>query len=71
MENIFFQKIHLYLKVKDSYRHPDALIDEEALQKNWNTMYELGFIKQRLNVKDYVDMSFIREAKRRIQARVR
>lgn len=51
---------------KDYYRDPDARVDVAALQSNVDMMRKLGFLKRDLDVKPYVDMSFIEEAKKRL-----
>lgn len=50
---------------QDNYRDPDGLIDVAILQKNIDVQYELGFLKNKINAKPYVDMSFIEEAAKR------
>jgi hypothetical protein len=40
-------------------------VDVEALQKNVDVQRELGFLKEPLNVKSYVDMSLVEEAGKR------
>ena len=53
-------------KGTDYYHDPDGLINEEALQNNINVMHELGYLKRRLKVKGYIDMSYIKGAKSRL-----
>ncbi len=55
-------------KGTDYYHDPDGLIHEKALQNNINIMRELGYLKRDLNVKGYVDMSYMKEAARRLGA---
>jgi sulfonate transport system substrate-binding protein len=50
---------------QDYYRDPNATVDVDALQNNVDVQHELGFLKEPLNVKSYVDMSLIKEAGRR------
>ena len=50
---------------QDYYRDPNAIVDVEALQKNVDVQRELGFLKEPLNVKSYVDMSLVEEAGKR------
>jgi hypothetical protein len=43
------------------------MVDVDALQKNVDVQHELGFLKEPLNVKSYVDMSLIEEAGKRMK----
>ncbi len=52
---------------KDYYRDPQARIDVAALQKNIDVQRELGFLKNKIDVKQYVDMSLAEEAGRRVK----
>jgi sulfonate transport system substrate-binding protein len=52
---------------KDYYRDPNGMPDLEALQRNVNTVAELGFIKSSVNVKDYADLSIVQEAAKRLK----
>jgi NitT/TauT family transport system substrate-binding protein len=56
---------YAYTKI-DFYRSPTATPDIVALQRNIDLMQELGIIKQKLDVKPYVDLSYLNEAKRRL-----
>ncbi len=56
----------LYSK-KDYYRDPDLKPDLVALQRNIDTTQELGFIKSKLDVKKYSDLSLIEEAAKRLK----
>lgn len=47
---------------EDVYRDPDARPDVEALQRNLDAMQELGFIRSRIDVAKYTDLSFINAA---------
>ena len=38
----------------------------EALRKNIALQHELGFLKQKINVDDYVDMSLVKAAGKRL-----
>jgi NitT/TauT family transport system substrate-binding protein len=59
-----------YFMTKDDfYRDPDARPDIAATQKNIDTMRELGFIKTRIDVAKYTDMSFIDEAVKRLDGK--
>jgi sulfonate transport system substrate-binding protein len=52
---------------QDYYRDPNAIVDIEALQKNIDVQHELGFLREPLNVKGYVDMSLVEEAGKRMK----
>ncbi|HEY3917055.1 MAG TPA: ABC transporter substrate-binding protein [Stellaceae bacterium] len=51
---------------QDQYRSPDALPDVAALQRNIDTLYKLGLLKQRLDMAPHIDLSLVREAASRI-----
>ncbi len=51
---------------KDFYRNPTATPNIEALQKNIDLMQDLGVIKQKVDVKPYVDLSYLNAAKQRL-----
>jgi sulfonate transport system substrate-binding protein len=53
---------------KDYYRDPNALPDLAALQKNVDLQHQLGFIRRTIDVKQYADLSLIKEAARRLAA---
>lgn len=55
-----------FLTSKDYYRDPMGEVDVAALQKNWNLLNSLGLIKHNRQASDYVDLSYIREAQRRL-----
>jgi NitT/TauT family transport system substrate-binding protein len=52
---------------KDYYRNPNGLPDLEALQRNVDTVAELGFIKKSVKVADYADLSIVKEAAARLK----
>ena len=56
----------LYSK-KDYYRDPDMMPDLAALQRNVDTVAELGFIKSKLDVKAHSDLGLITEAAKRLK----
>jgi len=57
-----------YLYTKDDFYHdPDARPNLAAMQNDMETQVKLGFLKQDLDVKQYVDLSFIDEAARRLK----
>lgn len=51
----------------DSYRDPDMLPDLDALQRNVDMTRDLGFVKSRLDVKAYTDLSIVQEAAKRLK----
>lgn len=53
---------------KDMYRHPDGIPDLETLQKNIDQMVEIGLLDKTVDVAKYVDLSFVKEAKKRLEA---
>jgi NitT/TauT family transport system substrate-binding protein len=55
-----------FVKEKDYYRNPDALPDVEALQKDMRLMHEYGMVSQVVDVKRYVDLSWIEGALKRV-----
>lgn len=52
---------------EDFYRDPNGLPNVKALQTDVNAAETLGVIKQRLDVSKYLDLSYMREAARRLQ----
>jgi sulfonate transport system substrate-binding protein len=56
----------LFTAARDYYRDPDALPDLAALQANLDTQRELGFLKNRVEVARYSDLSIVREAASRL-----
>ncbi len=51
---------------EDVYRDPSARPDTAALQSNLDAMYELGFVKTKLDVAKHADLSFIDAAIKRV-----
>jgi NitT/TauT family transport system substrate-binding protein len=51
----------------DYYRDPKGQVDVAALQRNVDVQHDLGFLKNPLDVKPYVDMSLVDEAAKRLQ----
>jgi NitT/TauT family transport system substrate-binding protein len=51
---------------KDYYRDPRGLPDLDALQSNVDLQQQLGFLKNKLAVKTYVDLSLVQEAAKRL-----
>lgn len=52
---------------QDHYRDPNGKPNLEALQANMDVQKELGFLKSRLDVKKYADLSLIEEAASRLK----
>jgi sulfonate transport system substrate-binding protein len=51
----------------DLYRDPDMLPDLEALQRSIDIQQELGFLKAKMDVKSYADLSYVKEGAKRIK----
>jgi NitT/TauT family transport system substrate-binding protein len=51
----------------DYYRNPNGEPDIEALQKSIDLQVQYGFLKQRVEIKNYVDMSMMQEAVKRLK----
>ena len=49
---------------QDYYRNPDMLPNLDALQSNIDMTHDLGFIKAKLDVRKYTDLSLVHEAGR-------
>lgn len=43
------------------------VVDTAALQSNFDALRSLGFLKERVDVAKYVDMSYIKEAGARLK----
>ncbi len=52
---------------KDCYHDPDMLPNLAALQKNVDLTQELGFVKGKVDVKAYADLSIVQEAAKRLK----
>jgi NitT/TauT family transport system substrate-binding protein len=52
---------------KDNYRDPNLMPDLAALQKNVDTTRELGFVKNKIDVKKHSDLSVLAEATKRLK----
>ena len=52
---------------KDYYRDPELKLDIPAFQSNLDVQRDLGFFKSKIDVKKYVDTSYIEEARKRLQ----
>lgn len=51
---------------RDEYRSPDLLPDVDALQRNVDLLWQLGFLKSRLDMASHIDLSLVREAAARL-----
>src|SRR5471030_664515 len=52
---------------QDTYRDPNLIPNVEALQRNVDTTQDLGFVKKRIDIKKYVDLSLAQEAAKRLK----
>ena len=52
---------------KDYYRDPDMMPDLVALQRNVDTVADLGIFRSHLDVKKHSDLSLIEEATKRLK----
>jgi NitT/TauT family transport system substrate-binding protein len=52
---------------KDCYHDPDMMPNLDALQRNVDMTRDLGFVKAKLDVKDYTDLSMMKEAAQRLK----
>jgi NitT/TauT family transport system substrate-binding protein len=52
---------------QDYYRDADMMPDLDALQRNVNTVADLGFFKSSFDVKQYADLSIVQEAAKRLK----
>lgn len=52
---------------QDNYRDPNMLPDLEALQHNVDTVRDLGFVKKKIDIKKYADLSLVKEAAKRLK----
>lgn len=50
----------------DYYRDPNMLPNLRALQANIDLQHEVGFLKEPLDIKNYVDLSLVKEAAQRL-----
>jgi NitT/TauT family transport system substrate-binding protein len=51
----------------DTYRDPNLLPNVEALQRNVDMTEDLGFVKKKIDIKKYVDVSLAQEAAKRLK----
>jgi NitT/TauT family transport system substrate-binding protein len=52
---------------QDTYRDPNLIPNLEALQRNVDTTRELGFVKKKININDYADLTLVKEAAKRLK----
>ena len=52
---------------QDTYRDPNLLPNLEALQRNVDTTRDLGFVKKKIDIKQYSDLSLAQEAAKRLK----
>jgi len=52
---------------KDNYRDPNMLPDLATLQRNVDTVRDLGFIKDRVDIASHADLSLVQEAAKRLK----
>jgi sulfonate transport system substrate-binding protein len=50
---------------KDLYRDPDMIPNIEALQRSIDVQKDLGFLKARLDISPYADLSYVKEGAKR------
>jgi sulfonate transport system substrate-binding protein len=51
----------------DDYRDPNMVPNLEALQRNADVMQDLGFVKQKVDIKAHSDLSLVEEAAKRLK----
>jgi len=51
----------------DDYRDPDMVPNLEALQRNADVMKDLGFVKQKVDIRAHADLSLVEEAGKRLK----
>ena len=47
---------------QDAYRDPNLMPNLEALQKNIDATQKLGFVKKKIDIKQYADLSLVKDA---------
>ncbi|MGH9807723.1 MAG: hypothetical protein ACRD9W_10770, partial [Terriglobia bacterium] len=52
---------------KDNYRDPNLMPNLDALQKNVDTVRELGLVKSHVDIKKHADLSLVTEAAQRLK----
>ena len=51
----------------DTYRDPNLIPNLEALQRNIDTTRDLGFVKKKIDINKYADLSLVRDAAKRLK----
>ena len=51
----------------DTYRDPNLVPNLEALQRNVDTTRDLGFVKKKIDITKYADLSLVKEAAKRLK----
>ena len=51
----------------DTYRDPNLIPNLEALQRNVDTTRDLGFVKKKIDIKNYADLTLVQEAAKRLK----
>jgi sulfonate transport system substrate-binding protein len=52
---------------QDTYRDPNLLPNMDALQRNVDTTRDLGFVKKKIDISKYADLSLVKEAAKRLK----
>jgi ABC-type nitrate/sulfonate/bicarbonate transport system substrate-binding protein len=52
---------------QDTYHDPNLIPNLEALQRNVDTVQDLGFVKKHIDISKHVDLSLVKEAEARLQ----
>jgi len=52
---------------RDAYRDPNGMPDLGALQKNLDLQTDLGFLKSKVEVAKYTDLSMVEDAAARLK----
>jgi NitT/TauT family transport system substrate-binding protein len=52
---------------QDTYRDPNLLPNLDALQRNVDMTRDLGFVKKKIDIKKYTDLSLVQEAAKRLK----
>jgi len=52
---------------QDTYRDPNLIPNLDALQRNVNITQELGFVKTKIDIKQFVDLSLVSDAAKRLK----
>lgn len=60
------RSIGMACRTTTGYRDPKGLPNLDALQSNVDQQQQLGFLKSKVTVKNYVDLSLVQEAAKRL-----